>query len=346
MKLFKGLGSFALFALSVVCLSGCSFGMRMNYVYKDGDKYTAGDRQISEKIDTIDIDYMSGDVELIGADTDIVDIKETSKKQLDDKRKVHTWVDGTTLHVRYCKSANNLDLNDLEKHLKITIPEDVKLNSSKVDVSSGDVTCSSILAENVDVSASSGDINVECEASSVIMDASSGDIRLNQTGDSNDIALETSSGSITANIENATKLTAKASSGDITLDAKNIKDLKTETSSGENEFTFDTVPANSDITASSGNVTIYLPENTDLTAEIDSNEDVTYDLAFSKNDKTFVCGTGANHMKVETSSGEVSLKNHKTESESSDASDVLSGDIGPGFSIISRGRLKGFSKHF
>lgn len=46
------------------CLSGCSFWQVTNYVYQNGEKYTAGDRSIMEKIETIDIDYLDGDVPL------------------------------------------------------------------------------------------------------------------------------------------------------------------------------------------------------------------------------------------------------------------------------------------
>ena len=109
-------------------------------------------------------------------------MKETSAKELDDKRKVHTWVDGTTLYVRYCASAKGLDLNNLNKKLDIQIPADCRLENLKVDVSSGDFTGKEFEANGVNVYASSGDVEVVCGAKDIEIKTSSGDITLTQHG--------------------------------------------------------------------------------------------------------------------------------------------------------------------
>ena len=44
------------FVAAFICLSGCSFIVGSNYLYQNGDKYTAGDRQIKDKIENISID--------------------------------------------------------------------------------------------------------------------------------------------------------------------------------------------------------------------------------------------------------------------------------------------------
>ena len=170
------------FVAAFICLSGCSFIVGSNYLYQNGDKYTAGDRQIKDKIENISIDYMFGNVKLIGADTDMISVKETSSVRLDDKRKVHTWVDGTTLYVRYCASAKNIDLNNLNKELTVTIPEDMILSDLYVDVSSADVSCENFKSDSVNVNSSSGSINAECEARMIKLSASSGDVYLTQKG--------------------------------------------------------------------------------------------------------------------------------------------------------------------
>ena len=297
------------FVAAFICLSGCSFIVGSNYLYQNGDKYTAGDRQIKDKIENISIDYMSGNVKLIGADTDMISVKETSSVRLDDKRKVHTWVDGTTLYVRYCASAKNIDLNNLNKELTVTIPEDMILSDLYVDVSSADVSCENFKSDSVNVNSSSGSINAECEARMIKLSASSGDVYLTQKGSSEEISIETSSGSIDVDMQDATNLSTRASSGDITIKAGEVKEFKSETSSGYNELKFDSVPAVSYIEASSGNVTVYLPKDSDLTLDMDPDEDdLSYDLAFSKNGNEYITGDGSNKMKIEISSGEVNLK--------------------------------------
>ena len=297
----------AVLVLALGCLSGCGF--RTNYIYKNGDKYTAGNREIKDKIETINIDYMSGDVTLTVSDSDSINIKETSNKNLDDKRKVHTWVDGTTLYVKYCASAKKLDLNKLDKNLEITVPKNIKLEDIKVNLSSGDLNMNGFEAGAVDIETSSGNVDAAFAAKNIKMEASSGNITLTQTGDSDDVNVKVSSGKIKINMENAAKLRTEASSGGITLVAGKVKEFESETSSGDNSFTFAEAPEKSNIEASSGDVVITLPENSDLTAELNvSSGDISYDLPFSKNGGSYVCGSGSNHMKIETSSGDITFK--------------------------------------
>jgi hypothetical protein len=309
MRGIKGLVGIAVLAASLFCMSGCSLVMKTNYVYKDGDKYTAGNREITDKIDTIDIDYMSGQIDLVGSADEKVNITETSEKQLDDKRKVHTWVEGSTLHVRYCASAKKLDLNKLNKKLEITVPKSIKYSNVQIKASSADMNVGGFSSENVRIHASSGDVTASVEAENIKIDVSSGDVNLNQTGNSSDIILSASSGDIKADMDTVDKLDVSASSGKLKLNARKIKELNTITSSGSNEFRFSEVPEKSDITASSGDVTMYLPEELDLTADISvSSGKLFYEQKFSKDGKTYVCGNGSNKMKINTSSGDIDIK--------------------------------------
>lgn len=295
-------------AAAAVCLSGCSVSYT-NYVYQNGDKYTAGDREISDKIDTINIDYLSGKIKLVGTDSETVKIRETANKALDDERRVHTWVDGTTLYVRFCASARKLDLFDLEKELEIEIPEGVKLAKLKVEISSGDADCSKFEAKDVVVKASSGDIFVSCKAENIEMEASSGDVTLTQTGESDKIEIETSSGSITVLAETVAKLDVESSSGKIAVNTSGAKVFKSHSSSGKGEFRFADAPETAEIKASSGDITVYLAEDADVTAEFDvSSGDITYDLPFSKSGDRYICGDGSRKLSVKTSSGDITVK--------------------------------------
>ena len=290
-------------------MSGCSLVAKTSYIYEKADKYTAGDREIKESIENIDIDYMSGNVKVIGSDSDSVSIKETCNIELDNKRKVHTWVDGNTLYVRYCASANRLDLSNLKKQLVIELPKSVDLNDVKVEVSSADVKCSDLVAQSVNIEASSGDVTVDMEANIFKIHASSGNIFLTQHGNSENINLDSSSGNIDVIMDNADKVSASASSGCVTVDAGVVKEFKARMSSGDGQFSFKDVPENMDIEASSGNVTIYLPEAADVTADFSvTSGKVNYEQAFSKEGESYVCGSGENTMRVETSSGDINVK--------------------------------------
>ena len=308
MKAFKIISYTFLLAAITIVLSGCSLGMKTNYEYKNAEKFTAGDRNIKDQIEVIDIDYRSGDIVLTGTSSDEVTIHETAKVDLDEKRQVHTWVDGKTLYIRYCASAKGLDLEDLEKHLEIGIPEKQVLKDLTTAVSSGDLAYSGFETENLSIEASSGEIKVDTTAKTTDIVASSGDITLKLHGDSEIVNLETSSGEISVDLENSGELKAETSSGKIEVNAVDLKEITAESSSGLGLFSFQKMPERAKLSASSGDITVSLPEDADFTAHIDtSSGDFSYDLPLSKSEDGYVCGNGTNTVTINTSSGDIQL---------------------------------------
>lgn len=308
MKTLKTISYTFLMAALTIVFSGCSLNMKTNYEYKNSENYTAGDRNITDQIEVIDIDYRSGDIVLTGTSSDEVSIHETAKIELDEKRQVHTWVDGKTLYIRYCASAKGIELDGLEKHLEIGIPQKQVLKDLTTDVSSADLDYSGFETKNLNIEASSGDIDVDCVANNTAISTSSGKIVLNLHGDSDIINLETSSGGILADLENANELNASAGSGGIGVNAVDLKKITTETSSGSGSYSFSKMPESVNLTASSGNITVSVPKEAAFLAQIDtSSGDFSYDLPLSKNEDGYVCGDGTNKMSIETSSGDIKL---------------------------------------
>ena len=123
-------GAMALIVPMTVCFTGCSFGLfnSFSYTYENGDKYTAGDREIDDTVTKINIDYLSGGVKVKGTSDDSISIKETVNQTIDADHQVHSWVDGDTLYVRYCVSTNMINFNKIEKSLEITIPGEQELD--------------------------------------------------------------------------------------------------------------------------------------------------------------------------------------------------------------------------
>ena len=304
-------GALAMILPATLCLSGCSFGIfnTFNYTYENADKYTAGDREIDDKITSINIDYISGDVKVKGSDTDTVSVKEKSNKSLDEDHKVHTWVDGGTLYVRYCVSTKSISFNGIEKDLEITIPEAQELDDFIIDVSSGDMNLSGITSDKINTHASSGDIVLDCSASVIDIKSSSGDVNLNQTGNSDTVNVKVSSGDIVLNHDgdsNSMKvnsssgktdihqagtvgtadfhsssggvkaemgtvnsLTINVSSGELYLSADDVKDLNTKASSGHTNIALNEAPKTSKLDCSSGGIEVRIPEDSDISVHVD-----------------------------------------------------------------------------
>ena len=318
---------------SALLFTGCnlSFFNTINYKYDDADKYTAGDREITEKVTSINIDYLSGDVVLNGNDTDKVTVKETANKNMTEDQMVHTWVNDGTLYVRYCASKNGISVDKLEKSLEITVPGAQDLNDLIVHLSSGNFNCSGITTDNAKGQISSGNFGMKCSASDVELkatsgnivltldgdssltdlDTSSGNISFTQSGNINSVKMHASSGNVAADLEKVGTMDIRVSSGNINIEADEIGELNSSSSSGTNEFVLGNAPSKSDIRSSSGSVKVYLPEDADVTVNTSiSSGEFNYDLAFAKTGKTYVCGNGTSTMDIHVSSGDVSVLKH------------------------------------
>ena len=93
------------------------------------------------------------------------------------------------------------------------------------------------------------------------------------------------------------------------LDSDYIKNLDVKASSGDGTYTLRTVPANTQIKTSSGNITVKLPEEIDVTAQFKVvSGDVSYEQAFSKDVDTYVIGSGANNMTINAISGNIDIR--------------------------------------
>ena len=299
-------GAMALILPATLCFTGCSFGFNsFSYQYENGDKYMAGDREIDDTITKINIDYVAGNVKVKGADTDIVSVEETANQTLDSDHQVHTWVDGDTLYVRYCVSTKMISFGKIEKGLEITLPSDQELDDFIIEVSSGNIDLDGFTTDSLNSHASSGNMAIDCSASVVELKASSGNINLIQTGNSDSLKVKASSGNISVNQkgdcntfdidsssgkvfieQNGTVDLAKihsssgavsavmgtvntlsidVSSGGISLDADEVKNLNTKASSGHSDIILDKVPASSNIECSSGGIDVSIPEDSDVT---------------------------------------------------------------------------------
>ena len=294
---------------AAVMLAGCAITFGSSVHYSDSEKYTAGNREITDKIEALDIDYMSGEVTLKAVDGNVLSVEETARKELYTEQEVHTWVDGSTLRVRYCAAGNGIDLNNLDKRLTIEIPSDWKLGDVTIDITSGDVTCRDIETADFNCSASSGDMDIEVSADTIRMDATSGDLNLIQKGESKDISIEVSSGTVRGDIEKAGTVNVSATSGNIDIECESVNSFRSDVSSGTEKYTFEKMPESIESDATSGDLTFYIPSNSDVTLRVDQTSgDLHYDMSFSKDGEKYVAGNGTNRMDISTSSGDIYIK--------------------------------------
>ncbi len=298
----------SLFAGMMFVLGGCGLE-RTTYLYQNSEKYVAGDRDISDRIDAVDIDYFAGDVSLVASDTGVVSVRETAKVELDDAKKVHTWVDGSTLRVRYCASGKHMDLNNLGKDLVITMPKNVDLRSLESKMSAGDLTITDITAVDAKLHSSAGDITAALDSQECDIKASAGSVALKSAKESGNINIDVSAGNIAVDAASARYLKLHASSGDVEVRANSLHDLISDTSSGDGEYYFKSAPAAASIHSSSGSVKVFLPKEPDITADIRTSAGkLFYDIPFVQKDGNYVSGSGQNKLDIDVSAGNIEIR--------------------------------------
>lgn len=338
--------------LLVVCLivlgfnSWKVFGRVIGVTYANAEAYTAGETEIADAVENLDIHWLDGSVTFAFHAKNTVLIEETSKKSIPDNLKLRWWMDGATLRVQYCKSGT-LRTKNLNKTLKITLPEDMKLNDVAISAASGDLNVPRLDADTLALKTASGEITAEAVAANVTAETASGDIRLRHAGDADAIALSSASGEITAELADVADLSAKSTSGDIDLEQAGRADaVRLESTSGEITATLDdvgqcrtnttsgdirqtvasaqtaaikttsgnvraTVNAFDElaIATSSGDVTLALDAEPGFTAEIKTSSG-SFESAIetAKDGKKYTCGDGSRQLSIHTTSGDIRLK--------------------------------------
>lgn len=298
----------ALAGAAIISLCSCSVGFvnSTNVRYENDDKYTAGNIEISDRIDTLDIEWPTGRLDIYSAETESVTVKETTEDSLDDKEKVHTWHDGSKLHIRFCKSGERY--TGEEKKLEISVPKSFEMENIKINVSSADVSCTGLTAKTAELNASSGNISFEGDAASFLSSSSSGNIIFNGTAEKIDTSA--SSGKVTITQKGrADSIITKTSSGEITIDAEYADTISANSSSGDKRITLAEMPQKTTLISSSGDVKLTLPDNPDFDLNIEtSSGDISYEMPLSKtDDNNYTCGNGGNMVSISTSSGNVQI---------------------------------------
>ncbi|MBQ8119537.1 MAG: DUF4097 family beta strand repeat protein [Ruminococcus sp.] len=296
-------------ALMLTCFTGC---VGIGNTYTNADKYSAGDLDYDGEITELDINWSAGSVNVSHHTDSSVTVTETCKKDLSDAKKVHTWIDGKTLHIQYSKSGEAFLFENYDKKLEIKLPENIKLTRVSYDGSSADTVFDGIKADKFDIDTSSGDITLDsCEADEVITDSSSGDVKVDLKGDCKKISADSSSGNVTVSAGEVKTAKFDTSSGKVKADFEDADSISADSSSGDMTFKLKKAPSKMDIDASSGDITLYLSKDSDFKIEVDtSSGDFESDISLSKSGDTYTNGSGGGKISIDTSSGDVYVKEY------------------------------------
>lgn len=250
--------------------------------------------EVTDKIDHIKFDLKAAKVEII------VDDRDTVKAELDGRGKVAVDRSGDSITVDYSKPWFRFFSFFNTPELKVYIPKDYE-DDIQIDMGSGQLTFS-------------GDWNGHTKKlNELSIDLGSGNVKLKDLSVSH-LSLEGSSGNITVEA-----LTTEKSSFDISSGRVQLKDfvgeLEVDLSSGKFDAQLTELVAPIDVSASSGTVTLDLPEDSDFTLKSKvSSGTVSFEdfpMEVKKQDgKKFegTHGKGTHEINIEVSSGSAKIK--------------------------------------
>ena len=214
--------SIAVIALSAVLILGMtgrlsirSFAGFSGYTYSNGDKYKAGGASIdADKVDKVEIDWISGNVSVEAYDGDTIQFKEKNAEKLKENEKLHYYNDHGTLKIEFKKSERKLFSTSgfkKDKELIVRIPQK-ELDGISVDTVSANVTVSRITAESLIIDTTSGDIRVDGSFEEIDLDTVSGEFLAELLRCPDEIKTDSVSGDVTIRIPDNEGFTYKKDS--------------------------------------------------------------------------------------------------------------------------------------
>lgn len=140
--------------------------------YANKDSYLCGNQVYSDEINRIDISWKCGLIRFIEWDSDQIVIEE--QNDLEDSKKVHSYIDNGTLYVKFWQSGKKARVKAKDKHLTVKYPkcqdisivsssgilvaDDINCNNLDITTTSGTITVGSINANNTNITTTSGAI--------------------------------------------------------------------------------------------------------------------------------------------------------------------------------------------
>lgn len=268
-------------------------GIGSVYKYSDSSSYSIGDFSANaDDISSIDIEWISGSVDISEYDGD--DIKVTEDGFDDEDTKLRYRIKNGKLSIRFVKSGwrNGFVIGvgklSLEKDLTILVPKGKQLRELDMELVSSSVEVNGISADDVDIDTVSGAVNIE-----------------NLT--TNDIDIEGVSGAIALKDITARTVDIDHVSGAIEFSGT-VREIDFNTVSGGITAEFTEVPEIVSIDAVSGSTDIRMPK-TGISAEIDSVSGNVWAFG-DKLGKSgeFTVGDGYMKLNVDTVSGGVEIE--------------------------------------
>lgn len=312
-----------LLAGSCFLLFGDTLGLTS---YANADKYTIGDADISSAVENLEIDWISGKVNIEYHAGSGISLSETANRNTSEDEKFRWWLDGKTLRVKFAKPRLT-SFSNLQKTLTVSLPEDIAFKKVNIDTTSGDISVPAMTADEIRFETTSGDVDAVITAKNLNVSSTSGSLNVRQDGDISNASFSSTSGSVAFTVTSAEKISMQSTSGDvfttvsgtvgnISLDSTsgtihpdlaNVDKAKFSSTSGGVTGTLVSFK-DLDIDVTSGDVSLKLPNPPGFTCKTDSRR-FNSSLELTKDGDKYVYGDGSARLHIDTTSGSIRIDN-------------------------------------
>ncbi len=248
------------------------------YEYENENEYKVGEFNKTVFVSTLDIEWISGSVELVGHNGSGFYTAEESELPIGGDHEMRIWFDGGILRIR--PSASGIKKDKIpEKKLTVYIPMEnlLSFNDVDIDTDSANITIDQIGAGFFEINTLSGNVS------------------LGHFGNSRDVKISTVSGSIeyTHTLGKSESTSVNTSSGTVRIGESKPSDVL-------------------NINSASGSIELTLPENSGFTLEAVTVSGIKSN-AFqgTMSGGKLVVGDGKSKISIGSASGNIAVKKNK-----------------------------------
>lgn len=141
--------------------------------------YAMGEYYPPDSVDTLNIDWQGGRVEVVAYNGDGYFVEEASTRYLLENERLSYSLEDTTFSVRFTESPET-QITDAYKKVEIRIPRSILENIKSVNINTnGEVVLKNITAKNIKINGKSGNIScVNSYSDSTAITSSTGNVKL------------------------------------------------------------------------------------------------------------------------------------------------------------------------
>ena len=266
-----------------------------------------------DELTDIDISWLAGPVTLSFYNGPDIRVVEIAQQELSESEQLSLSISRNTLEIRWNSSLFNLFgfWHSEAKSLEVQIPRQFAygLETVRVSTSSGDIVMDDLTVEKAVFETVSGELQVHnVAAEQVQLKTTSGDIVAENVAGIKKFTASTVSGEAKMTDIQAGELEFGTTSGDLVFRGT-AEEFKGSAVSGELDVTLENWPGETKLESVSGDVAFRAPSSPEgFTCKFKTvSGDFQSGFATQKSGDTYICGAGTFDVKINTTSGDVTL---------------------------------------